>query len=375
MKVLGRAMAALAVVLLSTGLAAQAPKLDGQWQGTLEVGKSLRIVIVIATNAAGGGYTSTFYSIDQSPNGIAASTTVQGNTVRIAVTAAGITFDGKLSPDGNSIAGNFLQGATPLPFTLVRATKETAFALPTALRPMAADAPMAFEVATVKPSNPTQPGIGITMRGPDIITINTPLSYLISFVYGLHPRQIIGGPSWMESEKFDITGRPQVPGVPNVTQFRALLRTLIEDRFKLTTQTDKRSLPAYALVLGGQDTKLLKNDTNPNGPPGIGFKAPGVMVVANDTMGEVAGGLQNNVMDRPVIDRTGLQGRFDFTLSWTPDESQFRGMGLQIPPPPADAKLPGLFTAIQEQLGLRLESVNAPVEVIVIDRVERPSEN
>ena len=85
--------------------------------------------------------------------------------------------------------------------------------------------------------------------------------------------------------------------------------------------------------------------------------------------------MQSNVLDRPVVDRTGLQGRFDFTLNWTPDESQFRRMGIQVPPPPADAKLPGLFTAIQEQLGLRLESVNAPVEVIVIDRVERPSDN
>ena len=86
--------------------------------------------------------------------------------------------------------------------------------------------------------------------------------------------------------------------------------------------------------------------------------------------------MQSNVLDRPVVDRTGLQGRFDFTLNWTPDESQFRGHG---PPAcrrrPADAKFPGLFTAIQEQLGLKLDSANAPVEVIVIDRVEKPSDN
>jgi len=85
--------------------------------------------------------------------------------------------------------------------------------------------------------------------------------------------------------------------------------------------------------------------------------------------------MQTAVLDRPVVDRTGLQGKFDFTLNWTPDESQFRSMGVQVPPPPADAKFPGLFTAIQEQLGLKLESVTAPVEVMVIDRVERPSEN
>ena len=90
-------------------------------------------------------------------------------------------------------------------------------------------------------------------------------------------------------------------------------------------------------------------------------------------MGDFATVMQGNVLDRPVLDRTGLQGRFDFTLNWTPDESQFRGTGIQVPPAPADAKLPGLFTAIQEQIGLRFESVTAPVEVIVIDSAERPS--
>jgi uncharacterized protein (TIGR03435 family) len=80
------------------------------------------------------------------------------------------------------------------------------------------------------------------------------------------------------------------------------------------------------------------------------------------------------VLDRPVVDQTGLPGRFDFSLVWTPDESQFGGMGGRVPPPAGDAP-PGLFTAIQEQLGLRLESTKSPVEVLVVDRVEKPSEN
>jgi uncharacterized protein (TIGR03435 family) len=81
------------------------------------------------------------------------------------------------------------------------------------------------------------------------------------------------------------------------------------------------------------------------------------------------------VLDRPVVDRTGLPGRYDFTLNWTPDESQFAGMGVRVPPPPPDAQAPSLFTAMQEQLGLRLDSTRAQVEVFVIDRIERPSEN
>ena len=100
--------------------------------------------------------------------------------------------------------------------------------------------------------------------------------------------------------------------------------------------------------------------------------------MVNATMGDFARVMTQAVLDRPVVDRTGLQGRFDFTINWTPDESQFRSMGVRIPPPsatPDPNAPPGLFTAIQEQLGLRLDPTNAPVEVIVIDRVEKPSDN
>ena len=239
---------------------------------------------------------------------------------------------------------------------------------------MAADAPPVFELATVKPSNPTQQGIGLTMRGREVITINTPLSFLIEFAYGLNSRQVIGGPPWMGTDKWDIVGRPQAEGVPNDKQIRAMIRTLLEDRFKLTIHRDKRELPAYALVVGS-GAKMSANTTNPNGLPGLGFGGLGQMRVVNATMGDFVNAMQSNVLDRPVLDRTALQGRFDFTLNWTPDESQFRGLGATVPPPSPDAKLPGLFTAIQEQLGLKLDSVNAPVEVVVIDKVEKPSEN
>jgi uncharacterized protein (TIGR03435 family) len=86
--------------------------------------------------------------------------------------------------------------------------------------------------------------------------------------------------------------------------------------------------------------------------------------------------MQGAVLDRPVVDQTGLQGRFDFTLNWTPDETQFGGLGVRVPPPADNASAPpGLFTAIQEQLGLKLDPAKAPVEVFVIDRAEKPSEN
>ena len=371
----------LAVVLLAAGVAAQGQNpagqsLAGQWQGTLAVGPGLRLVVVLTTNAAAGGYTATFYSIDQTPVGLAATTTVQGGAVRIGVAPAGVTFEGKLSPDGNSIVGNFVQGGNTVPMTLVRATKETAFAIPAPPRAMAADAPTTFEVATIKPSNPDFQGKLFTVKGREVLTLGTTLNDLITFAYNVHTRQVTGGAPWMESDKYDVTGRPLAEGTPNDRQLREMIRTLIEDRFKLTIHRDKREMPAYAITVGSNGPKLARNETNPNGLPSLLFKGLGMLPAVNATMSDLARVMQTAVLDRPVIDRTGLQGRFDFTLNWTADESQFRSMGVRVPPPPADGSgPPGLFTAIQEQLGLRLESVTAPVEVIVIDRVERPTAN
>jgi uncharacterized protein (TIGR03435 family) len=260
--------------------------------------------------------------------------------------------------------------------TLARATKETAWALPSPPKAMAADAPLVFEVATIKPSIPDAPGKLFTVRGRDVMTINTTLSDLITFAYNVHTRQISGGPSWMDTEKFDVTGRPQADGQPNDRQLRGLVQNLLEDRFKLAVHRDKKELPAYVIVVGTNGPRLTRNDTNPNGLPSLLFKGLGMLPAVNASMSDFARVMQTAVLDRPVVDRTGIQGRYDFTLTWTPDDSQFRSMGVRVPPPSNDANAPpGLFTAIQEQLGLKLESTDAPVEVIVIDRVEKPSAN
>jgi uncharacterized protein (TIGR03435 family) len=366
------------VLVLAAGVAAQTPDLAGQWQGTLQPapGKELRLVFVLAANAAGGGYTATLYSIDQGGGGISAATTVSGANVRLSVAPAGITFEGKLAADGNSIAGTFTQGPGSLPLTITRTNKETAWALPAPPKTMPADAPLTFEVATVKPSDPNRPGKLFTVKGRDVLTINTTLADLMTMAYGVHLRQITGAPSWMETDKYDVQGRPQVEGVPSQVQLRGLLKNLLADRFKLTVHNEKKDLPAYIITGGPRGQKLTQNTSNPNGLPGLFFKGLGNLNCTNATMTDLAGILQSAVLDRPVVDKTGIQGKYDFTLIWTPDESQFRSFGPVPPPPQNDPNPPpGLFTAIQEQLGLKLDPGTASVDVVVIDRVEKPSEN
>lgn len=362
------------LVVMSAG-PASAQGLAGNWQGTLQAGaRSLRLVVAIANNDA-GGLRAVMYSIDQGGQGSPATVTVQGTAIRIAIAGINATVEGAVSADGNTITGTFTQGGNPLPISLVRSTPETAWAIPQPPKPMAADAPATFEVATIKPSNPDQPGKLFSVRGRQVLTINTTLNDLIVFAYDLHARQIAGGPEWAGMQKYDLTGQPEAPGVPNGNQLRAMIRQLLTDRFKLAFHREKRELSVYAIVLAPGGPKLTKNDTNPNGLPGMMFRAPGVLPVTNATMAELAGLMQSAVLDRPVVDKTGLTGRYDFNLRWTPDESQFASLGVRVPPPAADANAPGLFTAFQEQLGLKLDATRAPVEMLVIDRVEKPSEN
>lgn len=301
---------------------------------------------------------------------------LQGTTVRIAVSAIGGTYKGRLSANGNSIVGSWSQGGGTLPLTLTRATPETAWPIPAAPKPMAANAPAVFEVATIKPSNPDVPGKLFTIRGRQFTTINTTLSDLISFAYRLHAAQITGAPEWIESVKYDITAQPEGQGQPNERQLRAMVQKLLEDRFKLTVSRGTKELSVYVMSVGNDGPKLTKNDSNPNGLPSLFFKGLGMLPALNANMADLASVLQTAVLDRPVVDRTELAGRFDFTLTWTPDDSQFRGLGVRVPAPSIDPNAPpGLFTALQEQLGLRLESTKAPVDVLVVDRVERPSDN
>jgi uncharacterized protein (TIGR03435 family) len=355
-----------------------AQDITGDWQGTLEAGRALRIVMKI-TKADTGGLKAAMYSIDQGGQAIpVSSVTLQGSTVKMSVSMIGGSYEGTLNAGGNSITGTWTQGGKPLPLNLERATKETAFAIPAKLKPMAANANPTFEVATIKPSQPGRPGKGIRVQpGRHFSTLNTSLGDLISFSYGVHAKQITGGPDWLETEKYDLAAQPDGEGEPNDKQWKTMLQKLLADRFKLSFHRDKKELTVYAIVVGKNGSKLTKSEGDPNGLPGLGFRGLGALIARNATMTDFAGLMQSTVLDRPVVNQTELPGRYDFTLNWTPDENQFGGLGMR-PPPAADnaaAPNPDLFTAIQEQLGLRLKPSKEPVDVLVLDHVEKPSEN
>lgn len=356
-----------------------AQDLTGTWQGTLHAGQDLRIVLKIS-KADGGGYKAENYSIDQGGQPIPVDKiALDGTTVKMSVKVIGGTYEGKLSADGNSITGNWTQGPNPLPLNFTRATPETEWSIPKPpppVPPMAADANPSFEVATIKPSKPDDQRKAFIVNGNQFHIINQPLTQMISFAFDVQAKQVIGLPEWADSDKFDIDGKPDGEGAPNVKQWKIMIQKLLADRFKLTFHKDKKELSVYVLSVSKTGAKMTKNDSAPNGLPGLFFRGLGNLNVRNALMSDFTGLMQSAVLDRPVVDQTGLTGRFDFTLNWTPDDSQFSGMGAKIPPPTDSADAPpNLYTAIQEQIGLKLDATKAPADVMVIDHVEKPSAN
>jgi len=353
-----------------------AQSLADTWQGTLHAGRDLRTVVKIS-KADGGGYKAVFYSIDQGGDGFPVTKiTLDGNTVKMTLSGIG-TYEGKLSADGKTIDGTWTQGP-PLTLNFTRATPETEWTIPPPspkIPPMDANASPGIEVATIKPTKPDEQGFMLVFRGGHFQTKNISLSRLLAFSYGVQDKQLIGLPPWAETDKYDIDAKPDIDGTPNRKQLQGLVQKLIAQRFSLTFHRDKRELSVYVLSVAKTGAKLTKSEDQ-GGLPGFGLRGLGALNVHNSSMSEFAGMMQETVMDRPVIDQTGLAGRYDFTLNWTPDDSQFGGMGAKVPPPTDNTNPPpNLYTAIQEQIGLKLDATKAPTDVMVIDHVEKPSEN
>jgi uncharacterized protein (TIGR03435 family) len=372
-------MIAVAGVL---GAATGSPNIQGIWQGTLAAGpQTLRIVIKISVGDDDNLKAST-YSIDQGGQEIAASAISQnGATLKMTVARMNGSYEGTLSGDGNTITGTWTQG-TPLPLKLMRATPATEWSIPEPPPPpvaMAATADPSFEVATIKPSDSAQ-GFGFMVnRSGRLQTHNTSARDLIKISFGLHPKQIAGVPSWSDTDKYDVTGKPNASGIPSITQLMSMTQKLLADRFALKFHREKKEMTAYVLTVAKGGIKITEDTSNPNGLPGFGGAGVRGLNVRNATMQEFVEFLQANALDLPVVDQTGLGGkRYDFILKWTPDGAQAAqgatpesggGAAANVEAPP------DIYLAMQQQLGLKLESTKAPVEMFVIDHLEKPSEN
>jgi uncharacterized protein (TIGR03435 family) len=251
----------------------------------------------------------------------------------------------------------------------------------------------AFEAASVKP-NPLRTGIrGHSFPGDRFVALNVPLSDLIMVAYGeagqLRPySQLAGGPTWMGSNRFDVNATAgSQNGAPTVAEKQLMLRGLLAERFKLAVRLETRTLPIYALVMARKNGALgpqlqraaVDCEAILASQPGrrdrcILYAVPsGNLMLRGQTMSGLANALAM-LLDRPVVDRTELTGGFDAEATFNPEGLP----GMTLPPPGPDrpaSTAPSLFTALEEQLGLKLESTKGPVDVLVVDHAEPPSED
>ena len=259
---------------------------------------------------------------------------------------------------------------------------------------------LAFETASVKPnrSGAEERRIRLDPRGGSLTVVNLQLRELITFAYQIQSFQLEGGPDWIASDRFDIVARPEreVPSTGGQDPLRMMLRTLLADRFKLVMHKETKELPIFELVVAREDGRLgpqlrraavdcaaqaaaARAGTPPpasSGPPGpgsCGTTLNPVRVRGGGTTLAVLASLLEGPARRLVVDRTGLTGTWDFEANYTPDRSQLPP-GVELPSS-VDPNGPSLFTALEEQLGLKLRPARGPVEVLVIDSVQQPTPN
>jgi uncharacterized protein (TIGR03435 family) len=269
-----------------------------------------------------------------------------------------------------------------------------------------------FEVASIRAAQPPQPGTRFGRAGPSggpgsndptrYNCQNCPLSLLVSQAYDLKRFQL-NAPAWMDTERYDVNAK--VPDKATKEQLRLMIQRLLAERFKLVVHHEPKEMTSYELVVGKNGPKL--KETDPAAPPpepptpgplpkdkdGFAIAPPGAMVIemtngepratlnaVGETMAQLANRLSNQ-LNKPVFDRTGLTGKYDFLLRFSPDIPQMgapppgAGGGPPPPPPPPDIG-PGFIAAVQSQLGLKLESKKGPVDVLVVDHMEKtPTEN
>ena len=231
-----------------------------------------------------------------------------------------------------------------------------------------------FEAAAIKrsASNNSNGSTFEYQTGGGLRVLNGTLRGLIESAYDIREFQIDGGPSWLNVDRFDVIARSESAPAPlsradDMTATRIRLQALLANRFHLAVHREMRELQEYALVVDKGGLKVLAVPPTAAPNPRSGTQTTcGHMIATHATISSVLFGLSRQLR-RPVIDRTGLTGRYDFELEWRPDIGPCQDA--------ANDNAPSIFTALQEQVGLRLESIRGPVETIVVDRAERPSEN
>jgi uncharacterized protein (TIGR03435 family) len=236
--------------------------------------------------------------------------------------------------------------------------------------PARSQAPDSFDVASVKPAQPGTRGYSVQFLPASLKASNSTLKTLIAEAYHVYDFQISGGPNWLNSERYDLEGKRAGDGQPTEAQLRTMLQNLLADRFHLALHRDTKDLPVYSIEVAKGGPKFQKS-SDPQGEPYFRLFQRRQITAQRAPVAWLAETL-SPLLGRPVLEKTGLAGVYDYKLEWTPDAFQATGGENGAP---ADENVPSLTSALQEQLGLNLRAQKGPVEILVIDRAEKATAN
>lgn len=259
----------------------------------------------------------------------------------------------------------------------------TALLLAMAIPGVVAQSKTGFDVASIKPN--AEKDSRFMMRPPQngrFMATGVTLKMLIMSAYDVQAFQISDGPSWVGTERWDIEAKAEdaPAGFMPRERFNELLRNLLEDRFQLKVRRESKEMPIYELELAKNGPKL-KPHSSDRGQSRESMRVGYGMISDQKARIATLAFRLSALLGRTVVDKTGLKGEYDFTLEWSLDPGQGGPESVGLPPSsnvpasPADPDRPSIFTAVEEQLGLRLESQKGPVDIITIDTVSKPSEN
>ncbi|MGD0738372.1 MAG: TIGR03435 family protein [Terracidiphilus sp.] len=368
-----RAIFAAVFILLAATLHAQS--IAGTWQGTMTitnqqgapVNQNLRIVFTIEKSADGSLHGGLKF-IDIGRAMPLTSVAFSAPDVTFTQSDAGMDYHGKLSADGQSIGGTWVQNGRSLPLTLQLATEDTVWKSPTALPPMAADADPSYEVATIKPANPDEQHPVFDLRAHTFSATGTSAKELIKTAWNIRGRQVIGGPPWLEDKKFDIVAEPDTPGKPSEEQSRVMIRKLLIERFNLQAYTAQQDYPVLALTLDPKAPPPTPSDPKFNESLSMYGRRDGddiVVHITGATIPQMLGFIMNTFQARQLVDETGLTGTYNITL-------RIEGLAQG---PVSDEDFGTALVQAAAHAGFKFISKKQPLTVVVVDHIDPPTPN
>jgi uncharacterized protein (TIGR03435 family) len=360
----------VSLILAAASLHAQS--ISGTWQGTITYpnSHSARLAFTIKKSTDGSLHGG-FNYVDDDFGLVFSSITFAAPDLTLTQETYGMTFHGQLSADGKSIAGSLTLGKPSYPMTFSLAAPETVWK-PAGPPPMASNADPSYEVAVIKPAPPEEQHPVWNLQAPEFHATGMSAGELIKIVYKIRGRQIINMPAWVADSKFDITAKPDTPGVPSEDQTRVMIRKLLAERFHLVCHTGTQDFSVLTMTLDPKGPRPTPSDPDFNGHNGILLRQDGgdiVLHLSGVTMPFFLKTLMDRYRDKQIVDETGLTGTYDITLRLPPAALQGIGDG------GAEDEVGSDYIAAAGHAGFKFASKKAPIPVVVIDHIDPPTPN